>query len=150
MSDEIPDDYARIVRTIEAVPSEADQIITGPLDVEVRLQSLPNEDKSTKINLKAFENAATMWSSYGWVILFLMVAEVVFVNVLFYIYLDVNHFQVPDSTINVWLSATIFQVFGVVLVVTRHLFPKDTSKAPVAAAAMAASRAAIEATKSGP
>jgi hypothetical protein len=38
-----------------------------------------------------------------------------------------RHWNVPDGVINGWLAATVIQLVGVVLVVTRYLFPDRTS-----------------------
>lgn len=33
------------------------------------------------------------------------------------------HWQVPTAAIQAWLAATVVQVIGIVLVITRSLFP---------------------------
>lgn len=50
--------------------------------------------------------------------------ELAFVNLLFLMYTWQGvHWKIPGTTIQVWLSATVVQVVGIVYVVTRYLFP---------------------------
>jgi hypothetical protein len=52
-------------------------------------------------------------------------AELFFVNLVFLLYIAIGvHWRVPGTTMQVWLSATVVQVVGIVYVVSRHLFPR--------------------------
>jgi hypothetical protein len=50
----------------------------------------------------------------------LLIADVVFIV---YAWAG-KHWSLEPAVINVWLGATVLQVVGVVLVITRHLFPQ--------------------------
>ena len=55
----------------------------------------------------------------------LLGAELVFVNGMFFLYTWLGvHWKIPSATMQVWLSATVVQVIGIVYVVTRYLFPR--------------------------
>ena len=62
-------------------------------------------------------------------ILAMTLFEITIVNVLFWTYLHQNKWVASASVINVWLGASVIQVFGVILVVTRHLFPTPRATA---------------------
>jgi hypothetical protein len=49
--------------------------------------------------------------------------QVLIADAAFLVYGFWNHWNVPGSTINAWLVATVVQVFAVGLVITRSLFP---------------------------
>jgi hypothetical protein len=78
-------------------------------------EQLRHEDYRQDIGLK---------KKYADRMLLILGAELVFVNglFLFYTWLGV-HWKVPGTTMQVWLSATVVQVVGIVYVVTRYLFP---------------------------
>ena len=57
------------------------------------------------------------------VILGMSAAELIFVNCIFLSYLIANQWIASPAVLNVWLGASAVQVFGIILVVTRHLFP---------------------------
>jgi hypothetical protein len=59
------------------------------------------------------------------VILAMSAAELIFVNVIFYAYLSHNMWVASSAVLNVWLGASAVQIFGIILVVTRHLFPTE-------------------------
>jgi hypothetical protein len=45
-------------------------------------------------------------------------------DVVFVLYAAIGkHWKLDPAVINIWLGATVVQVVGIVLVVTRHLFP---------------------------
>jgi len=56
-------------------------------------------------------------------ILLMAAAELLFVNCIFLAYLIENNWVATSAVLNVWLGASAIQVFGIILVVTRHLFP---------------------------
>ena len=63
-----------------------------------------------------------------WVVMALMVLTEVAMVLLFFMYMAKGaHWNPPSSTLNLWIGATTAQVFSVVLVVTRHLFPLSRS-----------------------
>jgi hypothetical protein len=61
------------------------------------------------------------WVSYA------VGAQVVLADVVFLIYGFGNEWHVPPETIVAWLSATVVQVIAVGLVITKSLFPPESS-----------------------
>jgi len=68
---------------------------------------------------------------YALGLLGILFLQLVFANVGFFLYgwLGVD-WKVTPSVMNVWLSATVVEVVGVVFVVTRHLFPSREVEGP--------------------
>jgi hypothetical protein len=56
--------------------------------------------------------------------------ELAFVNAIFVLYLINNHWHASSAVLNVWLGASAVQVFGIILAVTRHLFPPAPKQGP--------------------
>jgi hypothetical protein len=56
----------------------------------------------------------------------LVVAGVQFVvaDVVFAIYGSRNHWHIPSTVMTAWLSSTVVQIVGIVLIVMNYLFPK--------------------------
>lgn len=54
-------------------------------------------------------------------------AQIIVADVVFGIYGFANAWKVPAQAMEVWLAATVVQVIGVVLVITRSLFPGDSN-----------------------
>lgn len=53
-------------------------------------------------------------------------AELIIANAVFVTYAWVGeHWKVPTAAINVWLGATVIQIFGILYVITNYLFPKS-------------------------
>lgn len=55
--------------------------------------------------------------------LILMVAQLTIADAAFYLYGFFNSWDIPTAAITTWLGATVIQIIGVVLVITRNLFP---------------------------
>jgi hypothetical protein len=49
-------------------------------------------------------------------------------NVAFYLYAIHKDFAIPPEVIIGWLTATVAQVVGIVLVIAKYLFPEGGSK----------------------
>jgi hypothetical protein len=80
------------------------------------LQRLQYQDLRQDIELRR---------AYAQRMLLILGAELVFVNLVFLLYTAIGvHWRVPDTTMQVWLGATVVQVVGIVYVVTRYLFPR--------------------------
>lgn len=47
-----------------------------------------------------------------------------FTEWLFYEYLGNQHWNVPGSTVDVWLSATVVQLVGLAAIIVHYLFPR--------------------------
>jgi hypothetical protein len=50
-------------------------------------------------------------------------AQVAIADIAFFLYGCTKHWNIPGSTMNAWLAATVVQVIAVGLVITRSLFP---------------------------
>jgi len=86
---------------VEKLPSSAD---------------LAKQDKQQDIGLKG---------RYATVLLWLMGAQLAVTNGVFIAYAWVGRdWDVDRGVMQAWLTATVVQVIGVVLVVTRYLFPR--------------------------
>jgi hypothetical protein len=59
----------------------------------------------------------------GYGALALMTAQVIVADTAFFLYGFGNDWKIPSSAIDAWLAAAVIQVIGVVLVITRYLFP---------------------------
>ncbi len=69
---------------------------------------------------------ATLVQRYGTRLFWLMVVQLGIADVGFFLYAWLGvHWKVSASVMNVWLGATVIEVIGVVLVVTRSLFPME-------------------------
>ncbi len=47
------------------------------------------------------------------------------VDAIFVLYGFYNHWNIPSTTMTVWLSTTVVQGVGIVLVIARSLFPPE-------------------------
>jgi hypothetical protein len=53
-------------------------------------------------------------------------AELLIANAVFVAYAwKGKHWNVPTAAINVWVGATVVQIFGILYVITNYLFPKS-------------------------
>ena len=83
---------------------------------------LKRKDLNQDIDLKKF---------YGYGLLFAMIGQLAVADLAFFLYASLGyHWQLPNSVINVWIAGTLVEVIGVVLVVTRYLFPRRDTSAP--------------------
>jgi hypothetical protein len=58
-------------------------------------------------------------------LLFLLAAQLLIADGVFFVYAQVGaHWKLSASVIDVWLGSTLVEVVGIVLVVTRYLFPR--------------------------
>lgn len=69
---------------------------------------------------------ATLVQRYGTRLFWLMVGQLFIADVGFFLYASIGvSWNVTASVMNVWLGASVIEVIGVVLVVTRSLFPME-------------------------
>lgn len=67
----------------------------------------------------------------GWFALIMTGCQVACADVVFILYAWLGmHWQVPTAAIQAWLAATVVQVIGIVLVITRSLFPQIRETVP--------------------
>ena len=64
---------------------------------------------------------------YAGVLLLVMLAQIAAADWVFYLYGRANSWMIPPEAIQAWLAATVIEVIGVVVVITRFLFSKDAA-----------------------
>lgn len=109
-------------------PAETDQEVTalGRAALQRREQFRPTQELTPWEQLKHedFWQDIQLRRMYATRMLWILGLELVFVNLMFLLYAWKGvHWNVPGTTMQVWLSATVVQVVGIVYVVTRYLFP---------------------------
>lgn len=90
------------------------------------LRHLPERDQAQEIELKgkAAEQEYDLRRMYAKGILWLLRIEILIANAVFIVFAWAGeNWNLKTAVIDVWLGATVVQVVGIVLVVTRHLFP---------------------------
>ena len=95
-----------------------------------KLESLSSEARIAGAAATQAEQANTLRSIYGYVLLGFVLFQIIAADVIFVLYVDWGrHWNVPSTTLNVWLGATVVQVLGVVVIVVHYLFPnRDSTK----------------------
>lgn len=84
------------------------------------LRHLPEQDVRLGLDLKRLYAVRILWILGGQ----LAIADAVFV---IYAWSGKN-WDLSTAVIDTWLGATVVQIVGVALVVTRHLFPRRDSR----------------------
>lgn len=95
------------------------------------LQHLPERDQAQEIELKRrfAEQEYELRSTYAQRILLLLLAQFLIADAVFVTFAWAGeHWRLSTAVIDVWLAATAVQVVGIVLVVTRNLFPDRDGK----------------------
>ena len=90
------------------------------------LRHLPERGRAQEMELKRrfAEQEYGLRRNYAAGILALLAVQFVIANSVFVVFAWVGKdWDLSTSVIDVWLAATVIQVVGIVLVVTRHLFP---------------------------
>jgi len=95
------------------------QHATTTLVDELAPEALDRWDRGQDIELRR---------SYANWLLRTLIAQVLFTNVVFVLYAHLGvDWRLTASVVNVWLIGTLAEVVGIVLVVTRYLFPNRDS-----------------------
>ena len=68
---------------------------------------------------------------YARLLLLGMAAQVIFANVIFWRYSTAAEWKMPSEVVIAWLSGTVVEIIGLVLIITRSLFPPGKDEAPV-------------------
>jgi hypothetical protein len=95
------------------------------------LQHLSERNQAQEIELKRLfaEQEYELRRKYARGILWLLSVELLFANAVFVVFAWAGEdWKLETAVIDVWLGATVVQVVGIVLVVTRHLFPDRDDK----------------------
>lgn len=90
----------------------------GPVHLEQSRQLSEHRARKTELNLRRV---------FGYGLLLAVIAEIMFLNVVFVIYAAKNDWHIDGTTIQVWLGATVVQVIGLAGVVVKYLFSADAA-----------------------
>jgi hypothetical protein len=84
------------------------------------------------LDARNLEQDLSLKRKYADWLLWMMVGQLTIADLGFGIYGFANDWDIEPSVIQVWLGATVVEVIGIVLVVTRYLFPRrDLSRRDV-------------------
>ena len=113
--------------------SGRDSVVAGTVEGEVAradppptpLDALGEEVRRVGLQRQVSDLGLSRLVAYG--ALALMAVQIAAANTAFFLYGFENGWSIPVAAINAWLAATVIQVIGVVLVITRYLFPSSGS-----------------------
>lgn len=112
--DEFPDD--------RRPDEEARLIARGVESAERRSRDV---DRFERAQAQSAEQDVRLKGFYAYFLLAIMLGQLVVADAGFFFYADVGkRWAVDASIMHVWLGATVVEVIGIVLVVTRYLFPR--------------------------
>ncbi|PJE02354.1 MAG: hypothetical protein CK428_29915 [Mycobacterium sp.] len=60
---------------------------------------------------------------YAFVLLLAMIVQVGVADYFFWRYLQAYEFKAPEQTMSVWIGAAVVQLIGLVVIITKYLFP---------------------------
>jgi hypothetical protein len=63
---------------------------------------------------------------YAFVLLTAMIAQVGVADWFFWRYMEAYQFKVPEQSMSVWIGAAVVQLIGLVVIITKYLFPSKT------------------------
>ncbi|RFZ49356.1 hypothetical protein MSS2_04253 [Mycobacterium marinum] len=63
---------------------------------------------------------------YAFVLLFAMIAQVGIADYFFWRYMRAYEFKVPEQSMSVWIGAAVVQLIGLVVIITKYLFPNKS------------------------
>ena len=87
-------------------------------DAQDRMDDIKADDAELTVKLKGVL-AVSAFIAVG--------AQLAIADYLFFRYGSANHWDVATEVIVTWLSATVVEVLGVVVIIARHLFPSAGS-----------------------
>lgn len=109
--DEFNDDISQL-RAARDVTSKVTNDLAA--DIDHRKRKAEADNAELDVNLKKIIGRAA---------LVLMGLQVVIADMAFFFYGFALEWDVPEAVIIGWMTATVVQVIGVVLIIARHLFP---------------------------
>lgn len=100
----------------------ASEIVRGTPSSEVLSESDLERAKAA-VGIRGALDDLELRKRYAKWLLIGLGVELFWVNVIFLAYCEGNNWDVPANVIQLFLGSTVLQVFGVVLVITKYLFP---------------------------
>jgi hypothetical protein len=89
-----------------------------------RRQAVQNFDQAMAAHsLKVERSNLTFRRVYAAVLLAAMVIQVGIADWFFYLYLRAYEFRAPEQSMSVWIGAAVVQLIGLVVIITKYLFP---------------------------
>jgi len=119
----------------EQQPSKLAEAGISQEDLEnaVPLEGLDPHDHKALVGIDHFQDIKLKKKYANW-LLWLITIQLVVADAVFVVYgWEGKHWQLEPSVIQVWLIATLVELIGVALVITRYLFPRrdrQTSSLP--------------------
>jgi hypothetical protein len=105
----------------EAARAEIDAVLRGTASAEP-IKQLPRPEE---LVARDIEQDIRLKRTYARYLLGILVAQLLIANTVFIVYAWAGvDWKLEPRVINVWLAATLIEVVGIVLVVTRYLFPR--------------------------
>jgi hypothetical protein len=116
----------------EQQPSKLAEAGISQEDVEnaVPLEGLDPHDHKALVGIDHFQDIKLKKKYATW-LLWLITIQLVVADTVFIVYAETGkHWQLEASVIQVWLIATLVELIGVALVITRYLFPRRDRQTP--------------------
>jgi hypothetical protein len=103
----------------------AERRLFGLIPIKTKRRALTDDEITTENEQVKLD----LRRRIGWFALLLTGGQVFCADVVFILYAWLGmHWVVPTAAIQAWLAATVVQVIGIVLVITRSLFPHMTER----------------------
>jgi hypothetical protein len=115
----------------EQEPSKLAEAGISQEDLEnaVPLEGLDPHDHKALVGIDHFQDIKLKKKYANW-LLWLITIQLVVADAVFVVYAwEGKHWQLDPSVIQVWLIATLVELIGVALVITRYLFPRRDRQA---------------------
>jgi hypothetical protein len=116
----------------EQPPSKLAEAGISQEDLEnaVPLEGLDPHDHKALVGIDHFQDIKLKKKYANW-LLWLITIQLVVADAVFITYAwEGKHWQLEAGVIQVWLVATLVELIGVALVITRYLFPRRDRQAP--------------------
>lgn len=90
----------------------------APASAKSRMDKIREDDAAQTVKLKKMLAIGT-FIAIG--------AQLLIADLAFFRYGKANKWEIDTAVMITWLSATVIEVLGVVVIIARHLFPKSTT-----------------------
>jgi hypothetical protein len=109
-------------------PGDVDAYLRSLVDtVRRREQPADGMDRMDLLRERGYADRISQRRQYAKWALIGLGSQLGIADVVFVIYGFYRSWNVPTEVMTSWLGATVVEVIGVVLVITRHLFPEDSA-----------------------